>query len=230
MSGSEAVRLLVVDDQELLRRGLRMLLESTGEAIVVAEARDGAHALALLATCEVDAVLTDVVMPGMDGIELIRRCAEVHPGLPVVVVTTFDTDAIVADVLGAGASGVLLKDTSPETVVAAVRTALAGGLHLDPRVTRTALAVQRGSLTDPLAALTESERQVAGCVADGLSNPQIAETLHLAPGTVKNYVSTIMRKLGVDDRTQLALSIDRRRTGRVRCPRDLDLDANRERP
>lgn len=111
--------------------------------------------------------------------------------------------------LTSGAAGLLLKDTSPETIVAAVRTALGGGLYLDPRVTRTAIAVQRGTVGDPLEALTESERLVAGCIADGLSNPQIADHLHLAPGTVKNYVSTILRKLGVDDRTQLALTVDR---------------------
>lgn len=207
------LRLMVVDDQELLRRGLRMLLDSTGEATVVAEARDGEHALALLERTEVDAVLTDVVMPGMGGVELIRRCAERHPGLPVLALTTFDTEAVVTEVLEAGASGLLLKDTSPETIVDAVRTALAGGMHLDPRVTRIALAVQRGASPDPLAALTESERQVAVCIADGLANPQIAERLHLAPGTVKNYVSAILRKLDMDDRTQVALAVDRWRRG-----------------
>lgn len=213
--GDGRLRLLVVDDQELLRRGLRMLLESTGQVEVVGEARDGSHALTLLRTCRVDAVLTDVVMPGMGGAELIRRCAQAYPGLPVVVVTTFDTEAVLTDVLGAGAAGVLLKDTSPEAIVDAVRTALDGGMHLDARLTRTAIAVRRDDgHSDPLDVLTESERQVALCVADGLGNAQIAERLHLAAGTVKNYVSTAMRKLAVDDRTQLALTVDRlRRAG-----------------
>lgn len=210
-SSDGLLRLLVVDDQALLRRGLRLLLESTGQAEVVGEARDGAHALTLLRTCRVDAVLTDVVMPGMGGVELIRRCAEAFPGLPVVVVTTFDTEAVVADVLGAGAAGLLLKDTSPETIVDAVRTALAGGLHLDARLTRTAVAVRRGAGSDPLGVLTASERQVALCVADGLGNAQIADRLHLAPGTVKNYVSAVMRKLSLDDRTEVALTVDRLR-------------------
>lgn len=210
-TGCPGIRLLVVDDEQLLRRGLRMLLESTGEVTVVGEARDGEHALTLLRTLEVDAVLTDVVMPGMDGPELIRRCAELHPGLPVLVVTTFDTPQVVSDVLTAGAAGLLLKDTSPETILAAVRTALAGGMHLDTRVTRTALAIQRGTPRDPLAALTRSQRQVAECVADGLTNTQISERLHLAPGTVKNYVSAVMRELHVADRTQLALVVDRHR-------------------
>lgn len=215
MTGEEAesksLRLLVVDDQELLRRGLRMLLESTGEITVVGEARDGDHALTLLRGLEVDAVLTDVVMPGMGGTELIRRCAQLHPGLAVLVLTTFDTPEVVSDVLAAGAAGLLLKDTSPETIVAAVRTALAGGMHLDTRVTRMALAIQRGTVRDPLATLTQSQRQVAECVANGLSNIQISERLHLAPGTVKNYVSTVMSKLQVADRTQLALTVDRHR-------------------
>lgn len=205
------LRLLVVDDQELLRRGLRMLLESTGEATVVAEARNGAHALTLLQQHVVDAVLTDVVMPEMDGIEFLRRSRQTHPTLPVVVVTTFEDPQIVAAALESGAAGLLLKDTSPETIIAAVRTALSGGLYVDPRVTKTAIAVQRGTLVDPLDELTDAERDVAHCVADGLNNTQIAERLHLAHGTVKNYVSRIMRKLGADDRTQLALTVDRLR-------------------
>lgn len=208
---TDHLRLLVVDDQELLRRGLRMLLESTGEATVVAEARNGAHALTLLQQHDVDAVLSDVVMPEMDGIAFLRRSRQTHPTLPVVVVTTFEEPQIVAAALDSGAAGLLLKDTSPETIIAAVRTALSGGLYVDPRVTKTAIAVQRGTLVDPLDELTDAERDVAFCVADGLNNPQIAHRLHLAHGTVKNYVSRIMRKLGADDRTQLALTVDRLR-------------------
>lgn len=208
---STPLRLLVVDDQELLRRGLRLLLESTGDVTVVAEARDGAEALALLERTPVDAVLSDAVMPGMDGAELIRRCADAHPGLPVVVVTTFDTETVVAGVMDAGAAGLLLKDTSPERIVEAVRTALDGGLALDPRVARLALSTRRTGRVDPLHVLTDAERQVALAVADGLSNPEIAERLHLAPGTTKNYVSTVMHKLGVPDRTRLALTVDRLR-------------------
>lgn len=216
MSGDDTtgrLRLLVVDDQELLRRGLRMLLESTGEASVVAEARDGEEALTLLQRYRVDAVVTDAVMSTMSGSELIRRCAIDHPGLPVVVVTTFDTPDIVADTLTAGAAGLLLKDTSPEAILGAIRCALDGGMIIDPRLTRMALAARRGVRHDPLAALSGSERQVAEGVADGMSNSQIAEHLFLAPGTVKNYVSTAMRKLSADDRTQLALIVDRQRRG-----------------
>lgn len=207
------LRLLVVDDQELLRRGLRMLLESTGEAHVVAEAKDGLHALAQLDAAdlpEIDAVVTDAVMPQMGGADLIRELARREQTPPVVVVTTFDTDHIIAEVVEAGAAAVLLKDTSPEQIVEAVRTALAGGMTLDPRIARKALASDRAA-ADPLAALTATEREVAGCIADGLTNAEIAAQLHLAPGTVKNYVSTIMRKLHTPDRTKLALHIDRAR-------------------
>lgn len=208
--GEERLRLLVVDDQELLRRGLRMLLESTGDAVVVGEAHDGREALGLLETLKLDAIVTDAVMPGMGGAELIAACAERFPGVPVVVVTTFDTTDVVASVLDAGAAGLLLKDTSPEKIVDAVRSALADGVTVDPRVAKTALCA-RSRPTDPLSVLTKSERDVAMCIADGLTNADIAERLHLAPGTVKNYVSTVMRKLETPDRTALALHIDRLR-------------------
>ena len=209
-AGEERLRLLVVDDQELLRRGLRMLLESTGDAVVVGEAHDGREALGLLETLDVDAIVTDAVMPGMGGAELIAACSERFPGVPVVVVTTFDTTDVVASVLDAGAAGLLLKDTSPEKIVDVVRAALAGGVTVDPRVAKTALRT-RNRPADPLSALTKSEREVAMCIADGLTNADIAERLYLAPGTVKNYVSTVMRKLETPDRTALALHIDRLR-------------------
>lgn len=202
------IRLLVVDDQELLRRGLRLLLESTGEVEVVGEAADGGKALAQIPSLRPDAVLTDAVMPGMDGMALIRRCADAHPGLPVVLVTTFDTDEVIAAAVEAGAAGILLKDTSPETIVQALRAALAGDLMVDPRVATQVLG-RRSRSGDPLSVLTEAERQVAELIGEGRTNAQIAEALVLAPGTVKNYVSTVMRRLGFGDRTQLALFIDR---------------------
>lgn len=208
--GEERLRLLVVDDQELLRRGLRMLLESTGDAVIVGEALDGREALTLLETLEADAIIADAVMPGIGGAELVAECTERFPGMPVVVVTTFDTTDVVASVLSAGAAGLLLKDTSPEKIIDAVRSALAGGVTVDPRVARTALRA-RNRPVDPLSGLTKSEREVAMSIADGLTNADIAERLYLAPGTVKNYVSAVMRKLECRDRTALALKIDRLR-------------------
>lgn len=204
------IRVLVVDDQELLRRGLRLLLESTGRVQVVGEATDGAVALARIPTLAPDVVLTDAVMPGMDGPELIRRCARDHPGLPVVLVTTFDTYDVIAPAVEAGAAGLLLKDTSPEAIVEALEAALAGDMVVDPRVAVTVVRrdrQQRGVLD----VLTPSERQVAELIGQGLTNAEIAGRLRLAPGTVKNYVSTVMRRLDFRDRTQLALFIDRQR-------------------
>lgn len=201
-------RVLIVDDQELLRRGLRLLLESTGAVDIVGEARDGAEALAAIEHSRPDVVLADAVMPGMDAIGLLRRATVRHPGLPVVVLTTFDDDALVHTALDAGAAGFLLKDTSPERIVEAIDQARAGNLVLDPRVTSAALRRPQPAPIDPL---TDGERRVAELVADGRSNAEIAAALHLAPGTVKNYVSIAMRKLGAEDRTQLALRIDRAR-------------------
>lgn len=208
---SSKLRVLVVDDQELLRRGLRMLLESTREVVVIGECREGAEALAWLGRYDVDAVVSDAVMPGMGGAELTAECAARFPDVPVVIVTTFDTADVVSSVLNAGAAGLLLKDTSPEAIVEAIRAALGGGVTVDPRVTRTALAARHTATRDPLGALTTSERDVAMCIADGLANADIADRLHLAPGTVKNYVSAVMRKLDAPDRTALALKIDRLR-------------------
>ncbi|WP_240322684.1 response regulator [Austwickia chelonae] len=210
--GARRLRMVVVDDQELLRRGLHLLLESTGRVEVVAQAKDGVEALAFIAKSEPDAVLTDAVMPGMSGAQLIRECADSFPGLPVIVVSTFDTDEVVRDVLEAGAAGFLLKDVSPERIVEAVDSARDGGLTIDPRVASSVvLRPSRNPRKDPLEELTPSERDVALLIADGLSNGQIAGQLHLAPGTVKNYVSTVMRKTGLPDRTQVALFVDRLR-------------------
>ncbi|GAB79155.1 two component transcriptional regulator, LuxR family [Austwickia chelonae] len=202
------LRMIVVDDQELLRRGLHLLLESTGRVDVIGQARDGAEALAFIRKNPPDAVLTDAVMPGTSGADLIRACRTEFPGLPVIVVTTFDTDDVVQDALDAGAAGFLLKDVSPERIVEAVENAMNGGLVIDPRMARAAVRRPR---EDPLHELTSSEREVALLIADGRSNDQIARILHLAPGTVKNYVSTVMRKTGLPDRTQVALFVDRMR-------------------
>lgn len=204
------IRVLVVDDQELLRRGLKLLLESTGKVQVVGEATDGAVALARIPALAPDVVLTDAVMPSMSGPELIRRCAKDHPDLPVVLVTTFDTHDVIGPAVEAGAAGILLKDTSPDTIVEALEAALAGDMMVDPRV---AVAVVRGGRrhTSALDDLTPAERQVAELIGQGLTNAEIADALVLAPGTVKNYVSAVMRRLDFRDRTQLALFIDRQR-------------------
>lgn len=208
---SRALRVLVVDDQQLLRRGLRMLLETTDSIEVVAEAADGAEALAQLNKLDtVEVVLTDARMPGMDGIELVTACAEQHTGLPVVVLTTFDDEDVVLGLLGAGAAGFLLKDVSTETLAEALESVAGGGMVIDPRVTRIALRRQRPAPTDDaLALLTRAARLVAEQVAKGATNTEIADTLVLAEGTVKNHVSALLRKLQSRDRTALALILHR---------------------
>ena len=210
MSG--ALRVLVVDDQQLLRRGLVMLFGTVDGVDVVAQAAHGAEALAVLRAKEIDVVLADAKMPVMDGIELVRRCVREHPGLPVLVLTTFDEPDVVRGAVAAGAAGFLLKDTSIEALAEAVRAVAAGGLVIDPRVARLALAPSRderdeGDGPPALALLTPTEREVAALVAEGLSNQAIAARMVLAEGTVKNHVSALLRKLRAADRTVLALTL-----------------------
>lgn len=202
-----AVRVLVVDDQELLRRGLRMILETQEGIRVVGEAEHGLRALALIPELEPDVVLADARMPVLDGLGLVAGCARAHPTLPVLVLTTFDDAVLVRDLLDAGAAGFLLKDVAPETLVRAIRQVRDGALVLDPRVTRAALGAAPAHA--PSASLTETERAVADLVAQGLPNAQIAARLHLAHGTVKNTVSTLLRKFALPDRTALALRLAR---------------------
>ena len=210
MSG--AFRVLVVDDQQLLRRGLVMLFGTVDGVDVVAQAAHGAEALAVLRAKEIDVVLADAKMPVMDGIELVRRCAREYPDLPVLVLTTFDEPDVVRGAVAAGAAGFLLKDTSIEALAEAVRAVAAGGLVIDPRVARLALTPSRDERDegdDPpvLALLTPTAREVAALVAEGLSNRAIAARMVLAEGTVKNHVSALLRKLRAADRTVLALTL-----------------------
>lgn len=209
--GSRPVRLVLVDDQQLLRRGLAMLLSTVEGVEIVAQAADGAEALAVIARHGPDVVLSDVRMPGIDGIELVERCRGEHPGLPVLLLTTFEDGTAVQGALAAGAAGFLLKDTSTDALAEAIRQVAAGGLVIDPRVARVAMGARADGTAggtgeqDPLAVLTRTERLVAEHVAEGRTNGEIAAELVLAEGTVKNHVSALLRKLGARDRTALAL-------------------------
>lgn len=209
MSG--ALRVLVVDDQQLLRRGLIMLFGTVEGVDVVAQAAHGDEALAVLRAKRIDVVLADAKMPVMDGIELVRQCARSHPGLPVLVLTTFDEPDIVRGAIAAGAAGFLLKDTSIESLAEAVRAVADGGLVIDPRVARLAFTTdgsrREGNESPVLAVLTPTERKVASLVAEGLTNQAIAARMVLAEGTVKNHVSTLLHKLQTPDRTALALTL-----------------------
>lgn len=208
---SAALRVLVVDDQQLLRRGLIMLFGTVEGIDVVAQAAHGDEALAVLRAKRIDVVLTDAKMPVMDGIELVRQCARSHPGLPVLVLTTFDEPDIVRGAIAAGAAGFLLKDTSIESLAEAVRAVADGGLVIDPRVARLAFTTDgsrtAGDESPVLAVLTPTERKVASLVAEGLTNQAIAARMVLAEGTVKNHVSTLLHKLQAPDRTALALTL-----------------------
>ncbi|CAM4041679.1 response regulator [Helcobacillus massiliensis] len=203
------LRVLVVDDQQLLRRGLTLLLGTEDGIDVAAQAADGREALALLTTTEVDAVLTDAKMPHMDGIDLVRAVADRHPGLPVLVLTTFDEPDLVQGAIAAGAAGFLLKDSSTTTLADALRAAVGGGMVIAPRVARAAYSPPPSGEGEEgiLTVLTPTERRVAEKVADGCSNQEIAAQLFLAEGTVRNHISALLRKTGARDRTVLALDL-----------------------
>ncbi len=206
-------RVLVVDDQQLLRRALRMLLATVDGIEVVGEAADGHEALAVAAHLAPDVVVTDARMPGMDGPALVAACRQQFPGLPVLVLTTFDDAELVRGALAAGAAGFLLKDVSPERLAESILAVRRGELVLDPRVARVALGGAPANESAPsegaLAVLTRAERAVAERVARGLTNAEIASDLVVAEGTVKNHVTALLRKLDQPHRTALALFLDR---------------------
>ena len=209
---AEPIRLLLVDDQQLMREGLRVLLELEPDLRVVAEAGTGQEALDAYPASRPDVVLMDIRMPGMDGVEATWRLRERCPEARVIILTTFDDDAYVFEGLRAGALGYLLKDVSGHELAEAVRTVAAGGALIEPSVARKVLAEfarlapparpADAGLPEPLLA---REREVLQLLSAGLSNREIAARLHLAEGTVKNYVTAILQKLGVRDRTQAAL-------------------------
>jgi DNA-binding NarL/FixJ family response regulator len=207
-----ALRVLLVDDQQLMREGLRTLLEMEEGITIVGEAVDGAGAVQAFEDCAPDVVLMDIRMPKMDGVEATRRIRGKWPDAKILVLTTFDEDELVFEAVRVGARGYLLKDLSGAELAAAVRDVARGGAALQTGVARKVMdafarlaqpgpaAKQR--LVDPLSG---RERAVLGLLARGLSNKEIAERLFLAEGTVKNHVSTILQKIDARDRTQAAL-------------------------
>lgn len=205
--------ILLVDDQEIVRQGLVLLLSTVPDVQVLGQADSGSAALAWLGECPAaqwpDVVVTDAKMPGMSGPEFVAACADQYPDLPCIILTTFDSDDVVLAGVDAGAAGFLLKDVSVEDLAAAIHKVNAGELVLDPRVaTSVVQARRRTARTDSLLAdLTATEQKVARLVAEGLSNAQISAELHLAAGTVKNYVSSILAKTQHTDRTALAVTL-----------------------
>lgn len=207
------ISLLLVDDQDLVRMGLRTLFENEDDLTVVGEAADGIAAVQAASTHRPTVVLMDIRMPGIDGLEATRRIAA-DPALAetrIVVLTTFERDEYVFEGLRAGASGFLLKNTPPASLLEAVRTVADGGALLSPSVTRTLIqeftqATPRELSPHPqLDSLTQREREIVSLVAQGLNNHEIAERLVLSPATARTHVSRAMIKLGARDRAQLVV-------------------------
>ena len=204
------IRVLVVDDQVLVRAGFRMILEAEPDVVVAGEAGDGETALAQAAVCRPDVVLMDVRMPGMDGIEATRQLLRDggSPAPSVIMLTTFDMDEYVYDALRAGASGFVLKDVPPEQLVDGIRAVHTGSSLLSPSITRRLVETYTrlpppGLQTPPrLAELTARELDVLREIARGRSNAQIAGRLFVSEATVKTHVSRILAKLGLRDRVQ----------------------------
>jgi DNA-binding NarL/FixJ family response regulator len=206
-------RILLVDDQELLRMGFRMVLEAQEGLEVVGEAGDGAEAVALARELEPDVVLMDVRMPGMDGVQATRALVEGGSRAHVIILTTFDLDEYAHAALRAGASGFLLKDAPTADLLSAIRAVASGDAVVAPSTTRRLLATIAGRLPVPeasdavpeLDSLTPREREVLIAVARGLSNAEIADELVLSEATVKTHVGRILAKLALRDRVQIVI-------------------------
>jgi DNA-binding NarL/FixJ family response regulator len=208
------IRIVLADDQALVRAGFRALLDAEDDLEVVGEAASGDEAVARVRATRPDLVLMDVRMPGLDGLEATRRILgdPANDGVKVIVLTTFEVDEYIFDALRYGASGFLLKDIEPTDLLRAVRVVAGGDALLSPSVTRRLIAEFAGRPqparpdTALLDELTDREREVLTLVADGRSNTQIADDLFLSPATVKTHVNRAMTKLGARDRAQLVIT------------------------
>jgi DNA-binding NarL/FixJ family response regulator len=203
------MRVLICDDQAMIRDGLKLLLNLESDIEVVGIAADGRQAVELAAPLAPDIVLMDLKMPGMNGVEATRQILRQHPQIKILVLTTYDQDTWLFEALRVGAAGYLLKDTPREDLVKALRGTLEGKVYIDPGVAGKLLNQMMPPRIQPAAALTsklsEREFDILQLIAQGLSNARIAERLHLSEGTVRNNVSAILAKLQVSDRTQAAL-------------------------
>lgn len=199
------IRLVIADDHELVREGLRSLLEMSEEVKVVAEATNGPEALAATIEHGPDVLVADLVMPGFDGVELVRRVRLQAPATRVLILTNFMDDSRVREALRAGAMGYLLKDVLRQDLIRAIETVATGKPFLHPDVQRQLMTEAFGAPSSPIDGLTSRERQVLIGIAKGQSNKEIAYDLGVSEGTIKGYVSGVFQKLEVADRTQAAL-------------------------
>lgn len=204
------IRLLIVDDQALVREGMATLLALEDDLEIIGQASHGDEAFALAEDLKPDIILMDIRMPVCDGVMATRKIHQRHPQIKIVVLTTFDDEEFILQALQAGASGYLLKDTPSEQVAAAVRTVHQGHTLLGPTVTPKVLShltapKQANKKVDYESLLTQREIEVLKLLGQGKSNREIAKTLHITEGTVKNHVTRILNQVGVRDRTQAAL-------------------------
>src|SRR5512144_1836170 len=203
------IRILVCDDQDLVCEGLKGILSTDAELKIVGIVNDGAEALEKIPACQPDLVLMDLKMPVMNGVQATRQIRQQYPHIEVLVLTTYDADEWVFDAIRAGARGYLLKDTPRDRLIAAIREAAAGKTPVDPAVAGKLFAHVNQQIDVPEAAVTaqlsEREKEVVALLGKGLSNAEIAARVYLSEGTVRNYVSSIFEKLGVEDRTQAAV-------------------------
>jgi DNA-binding NarL/FixJ family response regulator len=206
------IRVLIADDQDIVRAGLAILLDGQPDIDVVGQAADGREAVTMARQLRPDVCLFDIRMPHLDGVEATRQLAgpDVEDPVAVIVITTFDTDEYVHGALKAGARGFLLKDAGPDLLVQAIRAAAAGDALIAPSVTARLLAAfsnaaERNAASHPVEALTEREEEVVLTVARGRTNPEIADELHISLSTVKTHLAAVMTKLGARNRVEIAM-------------------------
>ncbi|MFF6876209.1 MULTISPECIES: response regulator [unclassified Streptomyces] len=203
---ADVIKVLLVDDHQVVRRGLRTFLEVQDDIEVVGEAADGAEGVDRAEELKPDVILMDVKMPGLDGVDALRRLRELANPARVLVVTSFTEQRTVVPALRAGAAGYVYKDVDPDALAGAIRSVHAGHILLQPEVAGALLAQEESNAgTGRAGSLTEREREVLGLIADGRSNREIARALVLSEKTVKTHVSNILMKLDLADRTQAAL-------------------------
>ncbi len=206
---ADPVRVFLLDDHEIVRRGVRELLEAEDDLVVVGEASTAAEALARVPAVKPDVAVLDVRLPDGDGVQVCRELRSQDPTLACLMLTSFADDEAMFGAVMAGAAGYVLKQVRGGDLVGAVRTAAAGGSLLDARTTMRVLERMRtqAEAKDPLSGLTDQERRILELIGEGLTNRQIGESMHLAEKTVKNYVSSLLSKLGLARRTQAAVLV-----------------------